>query len=175
MAGSPESDRLKILLDNSKQILEVVKTTFPQHAFDPNMPEKECRNIIQSDIEKLECAWSGILDLLKDPDTARDLQPEIESALLQFLHKSQKVMSSTASNYKISRLYLGSLAVGIAALISLGAVYESLRTSGCSGVFLMAAVVGNGSMMFASSYVEEEQQFWYWIITGWTIYLYMKS
>jgi len=28
--------------------------------------------------------------------------------------------------------------------------------------------------MFASSYVEEEQQFWYWIMAGWMIVLFLK-
>ncbi|KAL1963199.1 hypothetical protein VTN77DRAFT_8632 [Rasamsonia byssochlamydoides] len=170
-----DSDRLKILLENSRQILEVVKATFPGHAFDPKMPLEKCRNIIQSDIEQLECAWSEIHDLLQETDTVRDSQSEIESALFQLLRKAQKIMSSTASNYKIPRLYLGSLTAGIAVLISLLAAYKPLRDSGFSGMFLMVAVVGNGCMMFASSYVEEEQQFWYWIMTAWTIYLYMRS
>jgi len=30
-------------------------------------------------------------------------------------------------------------------------------------------------MMFASSYVEEEQQFWYWIMAGWTTLLFLKG
>lgn len=152
-----------------------MKATFPGHTFDQKVSSEKCINNIQSDIEQLECAWFGILGLLQNADTVRDSYSEIESALLQFLREAQKIMSGTASNYKILRLYLGSLTSGIALLISLLAAYKPLRNSGFSGMFLMVAVIGNGSMMFASSYVEEEQQFWYWITTAWTIYLYIKS
>jgi len=28
--------------------------------------------------------------------------------------------------------------------------------------------------MFASSYVEEEQQFWYWVVSGWVTVLLIR-
>lgn len=83
-------------------------------------------------------------------------------------------MSSTASDYNVSRLGLGLLITGIAALIVFPAVYQDCAQSTYTGGFLALLVVGYGSMMFASSYVEEEQQFWYWICSGWIFYLHIR-
>ena len=81
-------------------------------------------------------------------------------------------MSSTASNYDVPKLNLG---VGIAALAAL--FVSPTLTVRFKFTAMCAALVafGYGVMMFASSYVEEEQHFWYWIASAWLLCLYLKT
>lgn len=44
-----------------------------------------------------------------------------------------------------------------------------IETSPIVGISLLY-----GIMMFASSYVEEEQHFWYWATTAWLMLLWLK-
>lgn len=62
------------------------------------------------------------------------------------------------------------------AALALGAVAAGptvanavLETSPIIGISLLY-----GIMMFASSYVEEEQHFWYWATTAWLMLLWVK-
>jgi ethanolaminephosphotransferase len=95
--------------------------------------------------------------------------------LLRFLWASQDIMSSAASNYDLRYLFLGICIAGLAVLLLLPASYEVLRRYQQPGLFLVASVCGYGAMMFATSYVEEEQQFWYWSFTGWAFYLHVRT
>lgn len=84
-------------------------------------------------------------------------------------------MSSTASNYDLHRLHLG---VGIAALAMALAFALSgpfLLGAKGTGVWFGVLVLAYGAMMFGSSYVEEEQQFWYWIGSAWFGWLYFQA
>lgn len=84
-------------------------------------------------------------------------------------------MSRTASNYNIPRLCVGLFITGIAALLVFPSTYAECARNRSSGGFLGLMIITYGLMMFASSYVEEEQQFWYWICSGWIFYLHIKS
>lgn len=103
-----------------------------------------------------------------------DAFSKVGPAVLRFSRTAQNVMSSTASNYDISRLCLGLLITLGAALLVSPAVYQECVSSAYTGAFLAFMVLGYGGMMFASSYVEEEQQFWYWICSGWIFYLHVR-
>lgn len=75
-------------------------------------------------------------------------------------------MSSTASNYDVNRLVAGAflaLASSLGAAITLSPKRVVLSAGDLA--FLLATVL-YGVMMFASSFVEEEQQFWYWITSA---------
>ena len=83
-------------------------------------------------------------------------------------------MSSTASNYNLLRLGLG---IGLAALATVAgaatastAIFETRVT----GLWISLVFVAYGIMMFASSYIEEEQHFWYWASSGWLGWLLLR-
>jgi len=79
-------------------------------------------------------------------------------------------MSSVASNYNMLRLFLGIALAGIAVSSCLSYMLLEEMISPDSLTFF-GIVTSFSSMMFASSYVEEEQRFWYWITGVWTMYL----
>lgn len=168
------SERVHILMENAKQLLGTIKAAFPSYTFEPSSIRSICEFGLSTDMEEAQCAWSHIHELLQEPHTD-DAPAFIQAALLRFLGISQNVMSSTAGNYDVKRLYLGISVAGVAALLSFFATYRLLARSHHPGSFLLFSILGYGAMMFASSYVEEEQQFWYWIFTGWIFYLHIKS
>ncbi|KAJ5902488.1 hypothetical protein N7495_003016 [Penicillium taxi] len=165
--------RLNVLSRNARQLLNTVKATFPSSTFDQGTGSS-CASGADSGIEGAQCAWSQIhqlSDKLADEDAFSSIGP----ALQRFSYIAQDVMSSTASNYNVSRLVIGLLITAIAVLLLLPTIYRECSRSTHTGVFLTFTVFGYGSMMFASSYVEEEQQFWYWICSGWVFYLHIRS
>lgn len=83
-------------------------------------------------------------------------------------------MSNTASNYDLPRLVLG-ICLGALAL-STGFAALSLSVVDKKGTRWYTFIVSGmyGMLMFASSYVEEEHQFWYWISSGWLFWLIIR-
>lgn len=93
---------------------------------------------------------------------------------LQFMREAQETMSSTASNYDVSRLMLGtSLALVICGLSYLA--LPSLRPVSSAGLYYTLTLALYSILMFASSYVEEEHNFWYWATSAWFFYLFITS
>lgn len=84
-------------------------------------------------------------------------------------------MSNASSNYNLMRLYQGTVVAAGAVLLSFMSVIRRSVTLSGATTFLSLITSSYAILMFASSYVEEEQQFWYWIFTGWASYLYMKK
>lgn len=84
-------------------------------------------------------------------------------------------MSSTASNYDMFKLTAGQVLASIAAVLALGAAIPTLPQSFVSAMPFLMITVAYGIMMFASSYVEEEQHFWYWATSGWLALLSFKG
>ena len=71
-------------------------------------------------------------------------------------------MSGMASNYDVSRLVIGQVLAALSVLATI------LLVSPAANLMpLLAAALLYGIMMFASSYVEEEQHFWYWVTSAW--------
>ena len=92
----------------------------------------------------------------------------------QWLKHAQELMSSTASNYDVTKLATGqavaAIALFFASLAAGPTIFNALRTS---SLFIGISLL-YGIMMFASSYVEEEQHFWYWATTAWLMLLWIK-
>jgi hypothetical protein len=107
----------------------------------------------------------------QQPRVKRNLAPQLLLICAkQFCRRAQDIMSSTASNYDVPRLFSG-IAIASASIVStiLAAWNLSVfQRRDCVCYFLILILYG--IMMFASSYVEEEQHFWYWVTGGWIFY-----
>ncbi|KAJ5279897.1 GPI ethanolamine phosphate transferase 2 [Penicillium angulare] len=167
------SQKMSILYRNARQLLNVIQATFSTTSFD-EQDSSSCKSTGDSGIEGAQCAWFQIHQL-SGGNAPDDLFPTVGPVLQRFSRIAQDVMSSTASNYNVFRLALGLFTTTLAVLLVLPTVYQDCARSKYTGGFLTFLVVSYGSMMFASSYVEEEQQFWYWICSGWLFYLHAKS
>jgi ethanolaminephosphotransferase len=91
------------------------------------------------------------------------------------MKKAQELMSSTASNYDVSKLVTGQALAVVALTLSLVAAWMPLTTSLRASLPFVVASLSYGSIMSASSYVEEEHHFWYWITTAWLALLWIKG
>ncbi|RHZ49410.1 major facilitator super transporter protein [Aspergillus turcosus] len=175
MMWDNDSHRIDILLRNAKQMLNAMKGTFPDIDVEASTTPHGCDKQLPTGPAKVQCAWFQALQLVHGPERNGTTLADVESALLRVLRCAQDVMSSTASKYNTPRLYLGLFVAALAALLSFLPAYGLVSKSRDAVMFLMLSILGYGGMMFASSYVEEEQQFWYWIISAWTVYLHIKS
>jgi len=83
-------------------------------------------------------------------------------------------MSSTASNYNLQRLEAGIVLAALATIAGLMTSSKDLLEAKSTGLWTSSIAAVYGIMMFASSYVEEEHHFWYWISSGWLSWLSLK-
>lgn len=83
-------------------------------------------------------------------------------------------MSSTASNYSLSRLGLGIGIAALATIAGIATVSTALFEAQATGLWTSLVFIAYGIMMFASSYIEEEQHFWYWASSSWLGWLLLK-
>lgn len=146
---------------------------FPKYSFNPETSLTDCTAGVQSSIEELECEWLSILELLTGLDSQVS-QSVLQKAIYRFLYRAQSLMSGAASTYKLSMLFSGSLVAAASCVLSFAVAFGPLRKAGFPGIFLMATALLGGAIMFASSFVEEEQQYWYWIVTAWAAYLHIR-
>ena len=92
----------------------------------------------------------------------------------KLLCSAQGLMSSMASNYDMRMLVLGQVVAAAACVLATAGLYCA-GTSGMQSLIFVVITLAYGIMMFASSYVEEEQHFWYWMTTAWMASLVLKS
>ena len=159
-----DEDKYQLLYENARQISEVAAATFPS-AF-----ESPCSSASQHSIDELACSWSKIQEV-----HASGKHDNLASeALHTFLHEAQRVLSSTASNYDTDRLLVGISLSLLAAVLSSISVHYLAHHSRIGIATFDLVKVPYGITMFASSYVEEEHQFWYWAFSGYIFVLYAK-
>lgn len=168
---------MSIIQENHAQIMDVVTMAFPKFLSDPASVEGEdCDEGTHSTLSKLECHWIPAHLATLSGVKRESTYAAFEKVHYTFLHEAQNVMSSAASSYKLSLLYAGGFVAAAACLLSARIAFQTLPNSGSSSTFFLLAISTlHGAMMFASSFVEEEQQFWYWISTSWMIYVHLKS
>ncbi|MCJ1385910.1 major facilitator super transporter protein, partial [Xylographa soralifera] len=163
-----KAESVVLMTSNAQQVLRIVRETFSDIAFDGMVDWTRCAEPA-SDVEQLQCLWAAVKALQDDENASAD---ERLSALTKFLRATQDIMSSTASNYDILKLQLGIVTAAVTACCAVAAV-AALDPRGWS-FWTCVLVLNYGGMMFASSYVEEEQYFWYWTASGWLVILYLK-
>ncbi|KAI1947587.1 major facilitator super transporter protein [Ophidiomyces ophidiicola] len=170
-----DTRRLNLLYSNAEQILNVVKETFPKFNTRSDL-YCDTRNS-SADLTSLECRWQKASQLVQQSKSDRSFLAEAELSLIEFSRAAQTIMSNAASNYILARLYYGTVIAAAAVFLCIILCCDPLLLNRASGAiqYFILAIAGYFALMFASSYVEEEQQFWYWILTGWTGYLYIKT
>lgn len=84
-------------------------------------------------------------------------------------------MSRTASQYDVSRLVSGIVLMALSVIFASIVVLTNPMSLHIDNLFFLLVIILYGIMMFASSYVEEEQHFWYWITGGWIAYLALRK
>lgn len=84
-------------------------------------------------------------------------------------------MSGTASNYDVKKLITGQVVAALALVMAGVAAGPFILNNLKASIPFIATCLSYSIMMFASSYVEEEQHFWYWATTGWLFLLSIKK
>lgn len=83
-------------------------------------------------------------------------------------------MSNAASKYDLKRLHLGiGITVGAAAVLV--PCMASVTQANCVFISTCFITFLYGIMMFASSFVEEEHNFWYWAVSSGCGWLFLRK
>ncbi|KAG6077853.1 hypothetical protein E4U33_001063 [Claviceps sp. LM78 group G4] len=167
-------DQVQILVRNAKQILGIVTATFGGELFDLKGNTNPCL-LEKTDINNLACEWQRLITQADDMLDGSKVNTEWLSGMLAWLRSAQELMSGMASNYDVSKLGLGLALAASAAACSIMAMLSLVKRSHDMVWPTSLMAVLYGVMMFASSFVEEEQHFWYWTLTLWMAYLGVSS
>lgn len=167
-----EEEVFQLMVQNARQLLHIIRATYGERAFDFNVAHHLERRQIgkmrdalsAGDQDKLAYEWAQVLFR----------SDERHEALTEFLVHAQEAMSDTASSYDIPRMMAG-IVIAALSLVSAIVSFPSLWPPSSAGMFFAAVSLGYGVMMFASSYVEEEQHFWYWLTPAWAFILTAKA
>ncbi|KAL8701384.1 MAG: hypothetical protein Q9224_000528 [Gallowayella concinna] len=167
-----QENRIRLMKQNADQVFGVVKATFPTLSF-KNVPHSKACTDIKPDDARLACFWSQIRAF---NNGRRQWNEGLEEAALRtFLNEAQRVMSTTASNYVVGKLYAGTAMAALTTLWSSFGTIPILLQKPIFGLWFLLATIAYGMIMFASSYVEEEHQYWYLIASTWLWWLVMKQ
>ncbi|KAF3012143.1 major facilitator super transporter protein [Neopestalotiopsis sp. 37M] len=161
-------DQAYIMMHNAKQIFEIVSAASGDSLSMGSYDAMDCSKL-PSDADKLACEWHILagrshLQQIADND-------DWDQQVLQWLREAQHLMSSMASNYDTTKLTQGVTIALISVVSSIFAVLSIVEKDSGAPLCFAAITLLYGIMMFASSYVEEEQHFWYWATTAWLVYL----
>lgn len=168
-----QSDQYDLLYENAEQIQFIAQATFPTH-FNQGVSSDSCSVNTGDDAAVLACLWHRV-SRNHSRSSKADQNHDAMADLKAFLHKAQTLLSGTASNYDLTNMYIGIGLAGVGLLCCLPTFIRGASQAGMDGVFLVFVMISYAITMFASSYVEEEHMFWYWVLGGWLILLYLKS
>lgn len=167
-------DHIQLMLENAWQMLTLVKAAFPHRAYDDPYVELDCSDTSSSTIE-LACKWRRVTDIVRGSGGQPPAAPVIVPALFGFCKAAQRIMSSTASNYNMTYLILGISACIVALAKATISARSLIMKGGFDMICLGCICLMYALLMFASSYVEEEHHFWYWIASGYFTILSVRN
>lgn len=164
-------DRMRIVEQNAQQFLRLVNETFPSLSSSGHFSSETCSGFADNGM-RLACLWSRVRSLDNGHLKFGDVQI---SALGKFLQHTQNVMSSAASNYSARKLYSGIAVATTSEIISLIISSQALLKKSNVRPWALLMTMAYGLMMFASSAVEEEHQYWYFLASAWFWRLGLKQ
>ncbi|OTA94494.1 hypothetical protein M434DRAFT_394638 [Hypoxylon sp. CO27-5] len=167
-----KQDKFQILVRNAKQIFDIVAATYGGSSTGKQYSPDCARPSSLAD--ELVCGWRNI-NATAGKTSTDDLDDDWIMNTSNWLSKAQALMSSMASNYNMSMLACGGSVAAVASIAAIYAVAASTPTRASNLIPFVLITLLYGIMMFASSYVEEEQHFWYWSTSAWLLYLAIKS
>lgn len=135
--------------------------------------------------DKLACRWgNAVASMAQEDDSLKQIHLNKVGRsytlhvqftdIAKFMHDAQNIMSSAASNYDVPRLFLGTALALIVCILS-SFTLPAMRLVSLDGLCYFLTLALYAVLMFASSYVEEEHNFWYWMTSGWFFYLFIHN
>ncbi|KIX96770.1 uncharacterized protein Z520_07490 [Fonsecaea multimorphosa CBS 102226] len=172
-------DQYALLYSNAEQILRIAQATFPKEFSQVSTSTStECPITDGDDVQILACLWQHVSEQHQAVVGAADQQPYSvppTTHLRSFLYKAQTLLSGTASNYDLTSMQIGIGFSVLALALCTPSFARDVLLSGVDGVILVATMLAYAVTMFASSYVEEEHQFWYWTLAGYLVILHCRD
>ena len=146
----------------------IAEATFPL-AFSQYTSVEMCQPKPAQDLARLACEWREADQSYYGVQMGNSSALDAMALTWSFLRDGQEMLSGTASNYNLNAMSIGigiaTIGVVLAVLSNPWARMELTLGSVAYGLVIMGYAV----IMFASSYVEEEQQFWHWALGGWLV------
>ncbi|KAI5919975.1 GPI ethanolamine phosphate transferase [Camillea tinctor] len=166
-------DQFQILMRNARQIHDIITATLGSSPTGGQLDEKLCLNPASTS-ERLICEWQKVSTAAQRAIESSNPDSSWTMDVSKWLLDAQNLMSSMASNYNMDRLMAGGATAAVASVVGISAIASAGIDPRSLGSFALITVL-YGIMMFASSYVEEEQHFWYWSTSAWLFYLALKK
>ncbi|PPJ52725.1 hypothetical protein CBER1_11161 [Cercospora berteroae] len=179
-----ELGKFEHLKRNAEQILQIVVATYGEKSWDDMvgimetllMSSKTPEDLAQTGKmceeadgeKKLACLWATCKAHLRGvvaQSSDEDLQ-QAQEQLRKFLLAAQDELSGTASSYNIPRMFTGIALTAFIIGLAVSSFPQLWPASSARVIFALISLL-YGTLMFASSYVEEEQHFWYWLTPAW--------
>ncbi|KAK5098809.1 major facilitator superfamily transporter protein [Lithohypha guttulata] len=171
-----KADRHNLLYQNAQQIQQVAYATYPE-AFDSVGDLALCTDkAALPEKQRLACKWLAVKEMHQSFMSDEYMFIRDGTQLISsFLTEVQVQLSGTASKYNEKSMFLG-IVLAVLCCFPPRISYDThLNKSGFTSAFFFFMQATYSATMFASSYVEEEHQFWYWITSAWLVSLAVRQ
>ncbi len=166
-------DKLEMLFANARQIADLANATYSE-PFKKYSSSEACAQA-HSDTVLLSCAWLDVRHAMQAVESGKSSADQAIALTLRFLKNAQQLLSGTACNYDLVKMSAGMAFAFASLILATASIPDSTFTTLVSASAFTLTVLCHSVTMFASSYVEEEHQFWYWVLGGWLMYLSVKE